>query len=99
MFCFYCYLFKDKESKGKGTNAFTIKDWRNWNIGEQSLLKHMGSRAQKAAQHKFIGFMDPGAAIDNKIEKWSDEDRRLYKIRLKYCYRWKLTEMVLGQEC
>ena len=25
VFCFYCYLFKDKESKGKGTNAFTIK--------------------------------------------------------------------------
>jgi len=42
VFCFYCYLFKDKESKGKGTNAFTVKGWRNWNIGEQSLLKHMG---------------------------------------------------------
>jgi len=26
-------LFKDKESKGKGTNAFTVKGWRNWNIG------------------------------------------------------------------
>jgi len=31
--------------------------------------------------------MDPGAAIDNKIEKWSDEDRRLYRIRLKYTLR------------
>jgi len=40
-----------------------------------------------AAQEKFIGFMDPSAAIDNKIEKWSDEDRRLYKIRLTYTLR------------
>ena len=69
VFCFYCYLFKDKESKGKGTNAFTVKGWRNWNMGEQTLLKHMDSKAHKAAQEKLVGFMDPGAQIDNKIEK------------------------------
>ena len=56
-------------------------------MGEQALLKHMDSKAHKAAQEKLIGFMDPGAQIDNKIEKWSDEDRCLYKIRLKYTLR------------
>ena len=56
-------------------------------MGEQTLLKHMDSKAHKAAQEKLIGFMDPGAQIDNKIEKWSDEDRRLYKVRLKYTLR------------
>ena len=42
----------------------------------------MDSKAHKAAQEKLIGFMDPGAQIDNKIEKWSEEEKKLYKIRL-----------------
>ena len=87
MFCFLCYLFKDKQSKGKGTDAFTAKGWNNWNIGEKSLLKHMGSVAHKAAQEKYIGFMNPNAAIDDKIEKWSNEDHGLYMIRLRYSLR------------
>ncbi|CAN6331651.1 unnamed protein product, partial [Urochloa humidicola] len=47
----------------------------------------MGSKAHKLAGEKYIGFMNPNAAIDNQIEKWSDEDRRLYKIRLTYTLR------------
>ena len=47
----------------------------------------MGSVAHKAAQEKYIGFMNPNAAIDDKIEKWSNEDRRLYMIRLRYSLR------------
>ncbi|KAG2641585.1 hypothetical protein PVAP13_2KG226558 [Panicum virgatum] len=87
VFCFLCYLFKDKQSKGKGTDAFTAKGWNNWNIGEKSLLKHMVSVAHKAAHEKYIGFMNPNAAIDDKIEKWSNEDRRLYMIKLRYSLR------------
>jgi len=88
VFCFLCYLFKHKQSKGKGTDAFTAKGWNNWNIGEKSLLKHMGSVAHKTAQEKYIGFMNPNAAIDDKIEKWSNEDRHLYMIRLRYSLRF-----------
>jgi len=80
-------LFKDPNSKRKGTAAFTVDGWRNWNIGDKSLLKHMRSKEHKSAQEKYIGFINPDAAIDNKIEKWSDEDRRLYKIRLTYTLR------------
>jgi hypothetical protein len=87
VFCFVCYLFKNKKSKGKGTNAFTVGGWRNWNIGSKSLLKHAGSMAHKTAQEKYIGYMNPIASIDNQIEKWSDEDIHLYKIRLTYSIR------------
>jgi hypothetical protein len=51
-------------------------------------LKHFGSKAHKAANEKYIGFMNHNAAIDNKIEKWSDEDRHLYKIILTYTIRF-----------
>ena len=47
----------------------------------------MGSKVHKLAEEKYIGFINPNAAIDNQIEKWSDEDRRLYKIRLTYTLR------------
>jgi hypothetical protein len=36
-FCFFCYLFKDPNCKAKGTTAFTVEGWRNWNIGDKSL--------------------------------------------------------------
>jgi hypothetical protein len=88
IFCFICYLFKDKKDKGKGTDAFTVQDWRNWNIGEKALLTHMGSNAHKAAHKKYIGFTNSDAQIDDKIEKWSDEDHHLYKIRLTYTLRY-----------
>jgi hypothetical protein len=40
--------------------------------------------SHKTAEEKYLGFINPNAAIDNKIEKWSDDDRNLYKIRLTY---------------
>ncbi|XP_066318666.1 uncharacterized protein [Miscanthus floridulus] len=52
-----------------------------------ALLKHFGSRAQKAAQEKYIGFMNPKVAIDYNIDKWSEEELRLYKKRLTYSLR------------
>ena len=45
VFCFICYLFK----KGTGLDTFTVDGWRNWNIGEKALLKHLGSKAHNAA--------------------------------------------------
>lgn len=87
VFCFVCYLFKNKKYKGKGTDAFIVDGWRNWNVGDASLLKHNKSKAHKEAQEKYIGFMNPNAAIDNKIEKWSDEEIKHYKIRLTYSLR------------
>ena len=44
----------------------------------------MGSKAHIAAQERYIGFTNPKIAIDYNIEKWSDEDLRLYKKRLTY---------------
>jgi hypothetical protein len=81
-FCFMCYLFKSKANKGKGTSAFTSDGWNNRNKGSEALLKHVGSMSHKTAEEKYLGFINPNAAIDNKIEKWSDDDRNLYKIRL-----------------
>jgi hypothetical protein len=87
VFCFVCYLFKNKKYKGKGTDAFIVDGWRNWNVGDTSLLKHDKSKAHKEAQEKYISFIDPNAAIDNKIEKWSDEEIKHYMIRLIYSLR------------
>ncbi|XP_066395775.1 uncharacterized protein [Miscanthus floridulus] len=82
-FCFICYLFK----KGSGSKTFIVDGWNNWNIGNTTLLKHSGSRAHKAAQEKYIGFMNPKVAIDYNIDKWSEEELRLYKKRLTYSLR------------
>ncbi|XP_066358052.1 uncharacterized protein [Miscanthus floridulus] len=82
-FCFICYLFK----KGSGSKTFIVDGWNNWNIGNTTLLKHSGSRAHKAAQGKYIGFMNPKVAIDYNIDKWSEEELRLYKKRLTYSLR------------
>ncbi|XP_072147449.1 uncharacterized protein [Setaria viridis] len=87
VFFFVCYLFKNKKYKGKGIDAFIVDGWRNWNVGDTSLLKHHKSKAHKEAQEKYIGYMNPNAAIDNKIEKWSDEEIKHYKIRLTYSLR------------
>ncbi|PWZ39808.1 hypothetical protein Zm00014a_003412 [Zea mays] len=43
--------------------------------------------AHETAQEKYIGYVNPNASIDNQIEKWSDEDLRLYKVRLTYSIR------------
>ena len=40
-----------------------------------------------AAQERYIGFINPKVAIDYHIEKWTDEDLRLYKKRLTYSLR------------
>jgi hypothetical protein len=66
VFCFICYLFR----KGTRSNTCTIDGWKNWNIGEKALLKHLGSKAHIAAQERYIGFKNPKAAIDYNIEKW-----------------------------
>ena len=88
VFCFVCFLFRDNKCKGKGTDTFTKDGWRNWNIGEKAILKHMGSSAHNAAQERYNGFVNPKAAIDYHIERWTDEDLRLYKIRLTYSLRY-----------
>jgi hypothetical protein len=64
VFCFICYLFKDDKCKSKGADAFVIDGWRNWNIGEKALLKHVGSSAHNAAQERYSGFVNPEATID-----------------------------------
>ena len=50
-------------------------------------MKHEVSKSHKAAQERYIGFINPKVAIDYNIDKWSDEDLRLYKIRLTYSLR------------
>jgi hypothetical protein len=50
-------------------------------------MKHVKSKAHKAAQERYIGFINPKVAIDYNMDKWSDEDLRLYKARLTYSLR------------
>ena len=44
-------------------------------------MKHCRSQAHKEAHEKYVGYLTPATAIDDKIEKWSDEENKLYKIR------------------
>ena len=87
-FCFVCYLFKEKKTSGKGTNAFTDGGWSNWNR-EDALLKHVGcvTSVHNAAQERYNLFVNPRAAIDDLYVKVNSEDLRLYKMRLKYSLR------------
>ena len=89
--------------EGTGSDTFTVDGWKNWNIGEKALRKHMGSKAHIAAQERYIGFTNPKVAIDYNIEKWSDEDLHLYKKRLTYSLRcikfllhkgWRFVDMM-----
>jgi hypothetical protein len=82
-FCFICYLFK----KGSRSNNFSVGGWDNWNRGNDALLKHCGSKAHKAAEERYIGFINPKVAIDYNIDKWSEEELRLYMKRLTYSLR------------
>ena len=47
-------------------------------------MKHCHYEAHKEAHEKYIGYLTPAAAIDDRIEKWSDEKKKFYKIRLTY---------------
>ena len=84
-FCFVCYLFGKEKSK---KSAFVEGGWRNWNRND-ALDLHVGgvTSAHNAAQERYNLFMTPHGAIDDKIVKVDNEERRLYKIRLTYSLR------------
>ncbi|PWZ31709.1 hypothetical protein Zm00014a_021970 [Zea mays] len=75
-FCFMCYLFKSKANKGKGTSAFTSDGWNNLNKGFEALLKHVGSMSHKTTEEIYLGFINPNATIDNKIDNYIDGIRK-----------------------
>ncbi|KAI4987263.1 hypothetical protein ZWY2020_020063 [Hordeum vulgare] len=81
-FCFVCYLFKEKKTSGKGTNAFTDGGWRNWN-SEDALLKRVGcvTSVHNVAQERYNLFVNPHAAIDNLVVRMNSDDMHLYKMR------------------
>ncbi|XBH89628.1 hypothetical protein VPH35_081487 [Triticum aestivum] len=87
-FCFVCFLFKEKKTSGKGTNAFTDGGWRNWNR-DDALDKHVGgvTSVHNAAQEKYDLFVNPHATINDPLVKVDSEDLRLYRMRLKYSLR------------
>nr|CAH65861.1 OSIGBa0126J24.6 [Oryza sativa] len=84
-FCFVCYLFGKGRSK---TSAFVKGGWNNWNRTD-ALDLHVGgvASAHNAAQERYNLFITPHGAIDDKIVKVDNEERRLYKIRLTYSLR------------
>lgn len=42
---------------------------------------------EQQTRERYIGFINPKVAIDYNIQKWSDEDLRLYKKRLTFSLR------------
>jgi hypothetical protein len=87
-FCFVCYLFREKKSKGKGTGIFVDGGWRNWNR-DDALDKHVGgvTSVHNKAQQRYNLFLNPNAAVDDLIVKVNHEELRLYKLRLLYSLR------------
>jgi hypothetical protein len=91
-FCFVCFLFK----KGGKDSPFTVGGWRNWNR-DDALDKHVGDvgSAHNAAQERYNSYLTPATAIDNRIVRVTNEEKRLYKIRLTYslrCLRFLLNQ-------
>jgi hypothetical protein len=85
-------LFK----KGGKDSPFTVGGWRNWNR-DDALDKHVGDvgSAHNAAQERYNSYLTPATAIDNRIVRVTNEEKRLYKIRLTYslrCLRFLLNQ-------
>ena len=73
-FCFVCYLFAKEKTK---KSAFIEGGWRTWNRND-ALDLHVGgvTSAHNAAQERYNLFMTPHGAIDDKIVKVDNEERR-----------------------
>ncbi|XP_066384574.1 uncharacterized protein [Miscanthus floridulus] len=57
-------------------------------VGDSSRQQEIGQpMAHKTAQERYIGFINPKVATDYHIDKWSEEELRLYKKRLTYSLR------------
>ncbi|KAL6846327.1 hypothetical protein ACP4OV_023775 [Aristida adscensionis] len=68
-FCFVCYLFPNEKNK---TSPFVVGGWNNWNRND-ALDTHVGgvASAHNKSQEKFNLFLNPNAAIDDQIVKWT----------------------------
>uniref|UniRef100_A0A8I6X9A7 TTF-type domain-containing protein n=1 Tax=Hordeum vulgare subsp. vulgare TaxID=112509 RepID=A0A8I6X9A7_HORVV len=96
MFCFVCYLFKDK-TKLKGGDAFVKGGFKNWNMMKNRCEKHCGSltSAHCEAQEKFDLFIKPDASIRESLASTSKQAKAQYISRLGYsiyCLRFLLKQ-------
>lgn len=96
MFCFVCYLFKDK-TKQKGGDAFVKGGFRNWNMMTDRCNRHCGSltSAHCEAQEKYDLSVKPDASIRESIASTSKQVKAKYISRLSYsiyCLRFLLKQ-------
>jgi hypothetical protein len=75
-------------SKRGNKSHFTHCGWRNWNR-DDALDKHVDGvdSAHNAAQERYISYLTPSTAIDNRFVEVGNEEKRLYKIHLTYSLR------------
>lgn len=95
VFCFVCYLFKDKTNYAGG-DSFVNGGFRNWNYKDR-FDKHVGSinSAHNEAHAKYNFFIKPKAPIEESFASNSKQLRALYKSRLTYslkCLRFLLRQ-------
>jgi len=83
-FCFVCYLFKHK-TNSSGGDAFVSGGFRNWHM-KKRITKHCGSKTSfhKMALERYISFITPKKAIDDKFSRINDKDKTEYMARLSY---------------
>ena len=93
LFCFVCYLFKDK-TKSPGGDAFVNGGFNNWNM-KARLKRHIGavSSAHAEAQEKYDMFTTPTTSIRESIASSTTQYKALYKLRVTWtlkCLRFLL---------
>ena len=83
-FCFVYYLFKHK-TNSSGGDAFVSGGFRNWHM-KKRITKHCGSKTSfhKMALERYISFITPKKAIDDKFSRINDKDKTEYMARLSY---------------
>jgi len=92
VFCFICYLFKNKTAKGG--NSFVNGGFRLWNHTSK-FDKHAACKSHRLAQEKFDSFSITGTSIANILVKRTTEEKVMYKARLSYslkCLRFLLRQ-------
>jgi hypothetical protein len=93
VFCFVCYLFKNKKCS-KGGNNFVDGSFKLWN-NISKFEKHVACKSHCLAQQKYDLFKKSRTSIVNKFQKQSTRQKLMYKARLRYslkCLRFLLRQ-------
>ncbi|PUZ56430.1 hypothetical protein GQ55_5G300000 [Panicum hallii var. hallii] len=82
-FCFYFYLFFELgKPENFGSNVFPKVGYKQYKKALEKFDKHAASQSHCNSRLKCDDFMNQRTSVARKIEKYTKEEERRYKIRL-----------------